>query len=229
MADRYNNIFTTINSLALNARQTDGAEGCLCGGRESPYSAAASSEIQRGVEFRRVLHCHDHVHRGGSDGSCPRDMNDEEEGSSQKLRFTKPQVRLLEHTFQTLQRPNCYQKADLARELGVQPRQVDIWFQNRRARGKAKATDSDCDILRQRCQDLIAENHQLNLLIQSERMSYADSLLYNNARVQEQQQLSTDQVGTDQQSRSASSGHPTVQIQMILCNSCKKLKSLPPV
>lgn len=67
------------------------------------------------------------------------------------------------------------------------------------------------------------------VFVQSERMSYADSLLYNNARVQEQQQLSTDQVGTDQMSRSASSGHPTVQIQMILCNSCKKLKSLPPV
>jgi homeobox-leucine zipper protein len=153
---RYNNIFATINSLGLNARQVADGGGCLCGVESSAYSSA--TEVQRGgADYMR------RTNYSGSDGSLD---NDDEEGSSQKLRFTKPQVRLLEHTFQTLQRPNCYQKEDLARELGVQPRQVDIWFQNRRARGKPKATDSDCDILRQRCQDLIAENHQLNLLIQ---------------------------------------------------------------
>lgn len=51
-------------------------------------------------------------------------------------------------------------------ELGVQTRQVEVWFQNRRARGKAKRNESDCEVLRQRCQDLIVENHHLNYLIQ---------------------------------------------------------------
>ncbi|KAH8948742.1 hypothetical protein BDL97_11G109200 [Sphagnum fallax] len=226
MADRYNNIFATINSLGLNvARQSavDGAAaGCLCGVESPQYSASELIQLRAGgggggsdfYNSRRPLNCNDR----GSDGSLD---NDDEEGSSQKLRFTKPQVRLLEHTFQTLQRPNCYQKADLARELGVQPRQVDIWFQNRRARGKAKATDSDCDVLRQRCQDLIAENHHLNLLIQNERMSH-ESMLYNYGR----SPASThDQAAsTTVESRSG----PAVQIQMLLCNSCKKLKTFPP-
>ncbi|CAK9225153.1 unnamed protein product [Sphagnum jensenii] len=199
---RYNNIFATINSLGLNARQVADGGGCLCGVESSAYSSA--TEVQRGgADYMR------RTNYSGSDGSL--DNDDEEAGSSQKLRFTKPQVRLLEHTFQTLQRPNCYQKEDLARELGVQPRQVDIWFQNRRARGKPKATDSDCDILRQRCQDLIAENHQLNLLIQNERMSH-DPLRNNNGR----------------QSNEADRSGSAVQIQMLLCNSCKKLKTFSP-
>lgn len=87
-------------------------------------------------------------------------------GSSQKLRFTKAQLRVLEETFERLQRPNAHQKSTLAMELGVQPRQVEVWFQNRRARGKAKRNESDCEVLRQRCQDLIVENHHLNYLIQ---------------------------------------------------------------
>lgn len=87
-------------------------------------------------------------------------------GSSQKLRFTKAQLRVLEETFERLQRPNAHQKSTLALELGVQPRQVEVWFQNRRARGKAKRNESDCEVLRQQCQDLIVENHHLNYLIQ---------------------------------------------------------------
>lgn len=88
------------------------------------------------------------------------------EGSSQKLRFTKAQLRVLEDTFERLQRPNAHQKSTLAMELGVQPRQVEVWFQNRRARGKAKRNESDCEVLRQRCQDLLVENHHLSYLIQ---------------------------------------------------------------
>lgn len=98
-------------------------------------------------------------------------------GASQKLRFTKAQLRHLEDTFERLQRPNAHQKATLAMELGVQPRQVEVWFQNRRARGKAKRTETDCEVLRQRCQDLIVENHQLNYLIQV--TSSATNLLTN--------------------------------------------------
>lgn len=87
-------------------------------------------------------------------------------GSSRKLRFTKAQLRFLEDTFERLPRPNAHQKSTLAMELGVQPRQVEVWFQNRRARGKAKRSESNCEVLRQRCQDLVVENHHLNYLIQ---------------------------------------------------------------
>ncbi|XP_024396326.1 homeobox-leucine zipper protein HOX17 [Physcomitrium patens] len=135
---------------------------------------------------------------GSSDAST--EYDDDDEGASQKLRFTKAQLRHLEDTFERLQRPNAHQKATLAMELGVQPRQVEVWFQNRRARGKAKRTETDCEVLRQRCQDLIVENHQLNYLIQSERMGYDSHHLMAN-------------------------GKSPLQLQLALCNSCKKVRS----
>lgn len=135
---------------------------------------------------------------GSSDASL--DYDEDDEGASQKLRFTKAQLRHLEESFERLQRPNAHQKSALAMELGVQPRQVEVWFQNRRARGKAKRTETDCEVLRQRCQDLIVENHQLNYLIQTERMGYDSRHL-------------------------VASGKSPLQLQLALCNSCKKVRT----
>lgn len=135
----------------------------------------------------------------GRSSDASGEYDDDDEGSSQKLRFTKAQLRVLEDTFERLQRPNAHQKSTLAMELGVQPRQVEVWFQNRRARGKAKRNESDCEVLRQRCQDLIVENHHLSYLIQTERMGY------------------------DSRQLAQHSSGPL--LQMSLCNSCKKLRN----
>lgn len=40
-------------------------------------------------------------------------------------------------------------------------RQVEVWFQNRRARTKLKQTEVDCDLLRRWCDRLTDENARL--------------------------------------------------------------------
>ncbi|KAG1364136.1 putative Homeobox-leucine zipper protein HOX19, partial [Cocos nucifera] len=51
-----------------------------------------------------------------------------------KLRLTKEQLTLLENSFREHNTLNQTQKQQLAGQLKLRPRQVEVWFQNRRAR-----------------------------------------------------------------------------------------------
>ena len=65
----------------------------------------------------------------------------------EKRRLTFDQVRSVEKNFEiknTLE-PDC--KIQLANELGLQPWQVVVWFQNRRARWKIKQLEQDYEVL----------------------------------------------------------------------------------
>ncbi|KAH9611899.1 hypothetical protein KSS87_002624 [Heliosperma pusillum] len=64
-----------------------------------------------------------------------------------KRRLTIEQVEFLEKSFGTENKLEPERKDQLAKELGLQPRQVAIWFQNRRARWKNKQTEKDFDTL----------------------------------------------------------------------------------
>ncbi|RRT54427.1 hypothetical protein B296_00040655, partial [Ensete ventricosum] len=67
--------------------------------------------------------------RGGS-----YDDNDDDGSPRKKLRLTKEQSALLEDRFKEHSTLNPKQKHALAEQLNLRPRQVEVWFQNRRAR-----------------------------------------------------------------------------------------------
>ncbi|OEL16455.1 Homeobox-leucine zipper protein HOX15 [Dichanthelium oligosanthes] len=96
---------------------------------------------------------------------------DDDEGcnSRKKLRLTKEQSALLEDRFKEHSTLNPKQKAALAKQLNLRPRQVEVWFQNRRARTKLKQTEVDCELLKRCCETLTEENRRLHRELQQLR------------------------------------------------------------
>lgn len=88
--------------------------------------------------------------------------------AAKKRRLGTEQVRALEQSFDVENRLEPERKARLAQELGLQPRQVAVWFQNRRARWKTKQLERDFsalksryDALRLNFDSLRRDNHSL--------------------------------------------------------------------
>ena len=71
------------------------------------------------------------------------------------------QVKTLEKNFELGNKLEPERKMQLARALGLQPRQIAIWFQNRRARWKTKQLEKDYDLLKRQFDAIKAENDAL--------------------------------------------------------------------
>ncbi|KAI3667489.1 hypothetical protein L6452_42552 [Arctium lappa] len=98
-------------------------------------------------------------------------MSDEDENglTRKKLRLTKEQSAFLEDSFKEHSTLNPKQKQALAKQLNLRPRQVEVWFQNRRARTKLKQTEVDCEYLKRCCETLTDENRRLQKELQELR------------------------------------------------------------
>ncbi|CAL5093446.1 unnamed protein product [Urochloa decumbens] len=82
-------------------------------------------------------------------------------GARKKQRLTKMQFAFMEDSFKEHSTLTPRQTGDLANRLNLRPRQVAVWFQNRRARTKLKQTKVDCDNLKHSCEKLTQENQRL--------------------------------------------------------------------
>ncbi|KAL7614551.1 putative homeobox-leucine zipper protein ATHB-51 [Lactuca sativa] len=78
-----------------------------------------------------------------------------------KKRLTSEQLEALENSFQEEIKLDPERKMKLAQELGLQPRQIAVWFQNRRARWKAKQLERLYDALKQEFDAVFREKQQL--------------------------------------------------------------------
>ncbi|TYI01899.1 hypothetical protein ES332_A11G231200v1 [Gossypium tomentosum] len=86
---------------------------------------------------------------------------DEEEGveesgyvAGKKRRLNVDQVKALEKDFEVENKLDPGRKLKLAQQLGLRPRQVAVWFQNRRARWKTKQLEKDYGLLKNRYETL---------------------------------------------------------------------------
>eukprot|EP00253_Pinus_taeda_P001931 PITA_01931 len=92
-------------------------------------------------------------------------LNDVEElGSSRKKhRLSRDQCALLEESFKKNRAPEPKQKQELALQLNLRPGQVEVWFQNRRARTKVKQIEVDCEVMKRYNEALADENRKLQM------------------------------------------------------------------
>ncbi|KAL4558146.1 hypothetical protein LXL04_036343 [Taraxacum kok-saghyz] len=107
--------------------------------------------------------------RRGAGGYVGTSDEDENGLGRKKLRLTKEQSAFLEESFKEHNTLNPKQKLVLANQLNLRPRQVEVWFQNRRARTKLKQTEVDCEYLKTCCETLTEENRRLQKELQELR------------------------------------------------------------
>ncbi|KAG8371839.1 hypothetical protein BUALT_Bualt12G0004800 [Buddleja alternifolia] len=176
--------------LEVNKRGDEGEEvGSVL---SSPNSAVSSFQMDfsifrsargkrdfEGITVNHNNNYNNNNNEGDADrGTSSRGSDDDDNGTRKKLRLTKDQSAFLEESFKEHNTLNPKQKLALAKQLSLRPRQVEVWFQNRRARTKLKQTEVDCEYLKRCCETLTEENRRLQKELQELRALKASKPFY---------------------------------------------------
>lgn len=118
------------------------------------FHGVASFLGKRSMSFSGIDMCEE---ANGED-----DLSDDgSQVGEKKRRLNMEQVRTLEKNFELGNKLEPERKMQLARALGLQPRQIAIWFQNRRARWKTKQLEKDYDQLKRQFDAMKSDNELL--------------------------------------------------------------------
>ncbi|CAI9109662.1 OLC1v1009524C1 [Oldenlandia corymbosa var. corymbosa] len=120
---------------------------------------------------------HDPDLQAEDDGDEVEDQEDAPLGEK-KRRLSQEQVAALEKSFEQNNKLDQERKMKLARTLNLQPRQVSIWFQNRRARCKTKQIEKDYEQLKKQMEILRADNE----VLRAQNQHYHSELMALKAR-----------------------------------------------
>ncbi|KAL1317453.1 homeobox-leucine zipper protein ATHB-13 isoform X2 [Arachis ipaensis] len=138
---------------------------------------------------------------GGGGGVEEGNNNGEEELSDdgsqigeKKRRLNMEQVKALEKSFELGNKLEPERKMQLARSLGLQPRQIAIWFQNRRARWKTKQLERDYDQLKRQFEAVKSDNDALHA--QNQKLQAQILALKNREATTESINLNKDTEGS---------------------------------
>lgn len=111
--------------------------------------------MKRSMSFSGIEKCEEGVH-GDEELS-----DDGSQAGEKKKRLNLEQVKALEKSFELGNKLEPERKMQLARALNLQPRQIAIWFQNRRARWKTKQLEKDYELLKKQFESLKSDNDAL--------------------------------------------------------------------
>lgn len=115
--------------------------------------------MKRSMSFSGInARCDQEMHMGDDELS---DDDGSILGGEKKRRLNLEQVKTLEKSFELGNKLEPERKMQLARALGLQPKQVAIWFQNRRARWKTKQLEKDYGVLKKQFEAVKADNDAL--------------------------------------------------------------------
>ncbi|XP_050376294.1 homeobox-leucine zipper protein HAT5-like [Argentina anserina] len=153
----------------------------------SPFlgsSMVSFEDVRGGNGLKRSM-----FHQYEREDNCDEEFDDYFHQPGKKRRLTADQVQFLEKSFDLENKLEPERKILLAKDLGLQPRQVAIWFQNRRARWKTKQLEKDYDLLQANynslkadCDSLCKENDKLkaDVLELSDRLHLKDKVRANS-------------------------------------------------